>query len=49
MTKFKIGDEWWTTPTESENGNRIIVTGRRGVENAIASGKFNDRIEITWK
>lgn len=32
MTKFKIGDEWWTTPTESENGNRIIVTGRRGVE-----------------
>lgn len=49
MTKFKIGNDWWTTPTESENGNRVIVTGRRDVENARVSGKFQDRIEITWK
>ena len=49
MTKFKIGDDWWTTPTESENGNKVIVTGRRGVEPAMMSGKFCDRIEITWK
>ena len=44
MTKFKIGDEWWTTPTESENGNRIIVTGRRGVENAIASKQISTTV-----
>ena len=49
MTKLKIGDEWWTTPTESDNGNLIMVTGRRNVEPAMNSGKFNDRIEITWK
>lgn len=49
MTKLKIGDEWWTAPTESENGRTIIVTGRRGLEPAIESGKYNDRIEITWK
>ena len=48
MTKFKIGDDWWTTPTESENGNKIIVTGRRGVDSAMLSKKFNDRIEISW-
>lgn len=49
MTKIKIGDDWWTTPTESDSGNRIIVTGRRNMENVIASGKFTDRIEVTWK
>lgn len=49
MTKYRIGDDWWTTPTESEKGNRIIVTGRRGVDAAIFSGKFNDRVEITWE
>lgn len=48
MTKFKIGDDWWTTPTSAENGNRIIVTGRRNVEPAMDSGKFTDRVEITW-
>lgn len=49
MSKLKIGDEWWTTPTESESGNLIIVTGRKGIEPAMATGKYNDRIEITWK
>ena len=49
MAKYKIGDEWWTSPAEGDNGETIIVTGRRGVEPIIDSGKFNDRIEITWK
>lgn len=48
MTKLKIGNEWWTAPAESEDGMRIMVTGRRGMEPAIMSGKYNDRIEITW-
>ena len=26
-----------------------MVTGRQGVEPVIATGKYNDRIEITWK
>ena len=49
MARFKIGDEWWTTPAEGENGNVIMVTGRRVDESVIASGKFNDRVEVTWK
>lgn len=49
MTKYKVSDDWWTTPTESECGKRIIVTGRRGIKRAKESGKFNDRVEITWK
>lgn len=49
MAKLKISDEWWTSPTESDNGKLIIVTGRRDMENVIATKKYNDRIEITWK
>lgn len=46
----KIGNDWWTTPTEStESGRTVIVTGRRGVESAMASGKYGIRIEITWR
>ena len=48
--KFKFGDDWWTTPTESEDGKyQIIVTGRRGLEEAMESKEFNERIEVTWK
>ena len=49
MAKLKIGNEWWTSPTESETGALIMVTGRQGVEPVIATEKYNDRIEITWK
>ena len=48
MAKLKIGNEWWTSPTESETGALIMVTGRQGVEPVIATEKYNDRIEITW-
>ena len=44
-----IGNEWWTSPTESiETGNLIMVTGRRGVEPLRNSGKYGIRVEITW-
>lgn len=46
---MKISDEWWTSPTDSESGKLIMVTGRRGVEPAIETGKYTDRIDITWK
>jgi hypothetical protein len=46
----KIGNDWWTSPTEStDNGRTIIVTGRRGVEPAMESGKYRIRVEITWR
>lgn len=48
MAKVKIGNEWWTAPAEGDNGGLIMVTGRKNCEPAIVSGKYNDRIEITW-
>ncbi len=41
--------DWWTAPTESENGNLIMVTGRRDVDTFRNNPKFNIRIEVTWK
>ena len=49
MAKIKIGNDWWTAPAESENGELIIVTGRNGVEPARETGKYINRIEVTWK
>ena len=46
---IKIGNDWWTSPTESATGKLIMVTGRRGIEQAKESGKYNIRVEITWK
>ncbi|MBQ8773720.1 MAG: DUF695 domain-containing protein [Muribaculaceae bacterium] len=46
---MKIGSDWWTAPTESESGRLIMATGRGGMEEVRASGKYNIRIEITWK
>lgn len=45
---MKISTDWWTSPTESESGRLIMVTGRRGLENVIATGKYNVRVEISW-
>lgn len=49
MAKLKFSSEWWTSPTESENGNLIIVTGRADMDNVRETGKFVERVEVTWK
>ena len=49
MAKLKIPYEWWTAPAEGDSGELILVTGRRMMDEIIATGLFNDRIEITWK
>lgn len=46
---MKAPDEWWTAPTEAEDGNTVIVTGRDGMQPFIDSGRYTDRIEITWR
>ena len=48
MAKLKISDEWWTAPAEGDNGELILVTGRRNMDEIMASNIFNDRIEVTW-
>lgn len=44
-----LKDEWWTAPTVADNGLTVMVTGRDGVQEAIDSARYNDRIEITWR
>ncbi len=44
-----LKDEWWTAPTVADNGLTVMVTGRDGVQEAIDSGRYTDRIEITWR
>lgn len=40
---------WWTSPTESESGKLIMVTGRKDVGSFRSNPRFNIRIEVTWK
>ena len=49
MATLKLNSEWWTSPAESDSGKLIMVTGRRNMEQVIATGKYNDRVEINWK
>lgn len=39
---------WWTAPAESEDGRTVMVTGRDGMDEAMASGKYAERVEVTW-
>ena len=48
MAKINIPDEWWTAPAEGDNGELILVTGRRDMDKVIEMGVFNDRVEVTW-
>lgn len=47
---MKLGDVWFSALTEAENNDHmIIVSGRTEIEPFIQSGKFKERVEITWK
>lgn len=49
MSKLKLTDEWWTAPAQSDDGRLVMVTGRRDMEPAIATGFYNTRMEVTWR
>ena len=42
-------NDWWTCPTDSEDGRLIIVSGRRDIDSFRNNPKFNIRVEITWR
>ena len=42
-------NDWWTCPTESEDGRLIIVSGRRDIDIFRRNPKFSIRVEITWR
>lgn len=44
-----MAETWWTAPTEAENGNTIMVTGRDEVEKYRDSGKYPYRVEVIWR
>ncbi|MBO4954881.1 MAG: DUF695 domain-containing protein [Muribaculaceae bacterium] len=39
---------WWTAPALSENGNRIMVSGRKDIERFRENPRFSIRVEISW-
>lgn len=41
--------EWWTCPTQGDNGGLVMVTGRRDVEKFRKNPRFNIRVEVSWK
>ncbi len=49
MPKLKICDDWWTAPAQGDNGNLILVTGRRSMDEVISSGLYRYRVEVTWQ
>lgn len=46
---MKHTDKWWSYPAEAESGKTIIVTGRDSIDDFRNSGKYNYRIDVTWK
>lgn len=41
-------ERWWSAPTEADNGNTVIVTGRDYMDEIIAKGKFIYRVTVSW-
>lgn len=46
---MKLSDKWFTAFSENEKGNLITIYGREELEEFIASGKFKERVEVTWQ
>lgn len=46
---MKLSNEWFTALSEDESGNLVAVSGRDELTEFVQSGKFKERVEITWK
>ena len=46
---MKLSDVWFTALSENESGQMITVYGRDELNEFTESGKFKERVEITWK
>lgn len=46
---MRLSNEWFTALSEGESGNLVAVSGRDELTEFIQSGKFKERVEITWK
>ena len=46
---MRLSNEWFTALSEDEAGNMVTIYGRDELTEFIKSGKFKERVEITWK
>lgn len=46
---MRLSNEWFTALSEDESGNLVAVSGRDELTEFVQSGKFKERVEITWK
>ena len=46
---MRLSNEWFTALSENESGQLVTVSGRDELTEFIQSGKFKERVEITWK
>lgn len=46
---MKLSNEWFTALSENEAGQLVTISGRDGLTAFIESGKFKERVEITWQ
>lgn len=46
---MKLSNEWFTALSENETGQLVTVSGRIELTEFVHSGKFKERVEITWK
>ena len=46
---MRLSNEWFTALSENESGQLVTVSGRDELTEIIQSGKFKERVEITWK
>ena len=46
---MKLTDDWFTVISETENGDLVYMTGRNNINEFRKSGKFKERLEISWR
>ena len=46
---MRLSNEWFTALSEDETGHLVTISGRDNLMEFVNSGKFKERVEITWK
>ncbi len=46
---MRLSDEWFTSMSEDENGQLMIICGRDQLQEFRLSDKMKERVEISWK
>ncbi len=41
-------ERWWTAPAEGDDGRTVIVTGRDYLDTVKDSGKYVNRVDVSW-